>query len=1070
MLLCATALSALVAVAGGSVDSEAVRKLTADLDAQVSVNASFRTGGMAAADQGVRAAGARVFDGVPQHTYVGLLGTAPVSVVGVDGVAGAPRGPGGSGLHPVAVQDAGRFGRLVAGRWPAGTADASADAFTSLPAVRVSTGSTAPVDAAVPQPLAERLGLRPGSSLRLQDLSGRAVTLRISGVFRAAGAVGFWPAMAGDLTEGESASQKLLLVPAAALNGNAVLNGQLTVRWTMQPDFSGLDTGDLAGLRNRVRNFTGSRSDVSVFRGKKPSLDDLAVSSGLPEAIDDLAVPTVAARSALFMPSVMLAVLALAVLMLTARQMTVHRRGELALQQARGAGTLRLLRGAAAEWALTGIPAAVAAPYLAGLLHPGSRGPDAWATVALTLLVHGVAGLLSVLPSMRLRVVRGARAAVAQRLGADLALLALAVLGYLELRRHRSLIAGGLGGRVSVDPVLVLVPTLASGAAALLLLRLLPLTSRLLDAFGRRSRGLVLALAGWQLSRRAAHHAGPVVLMCLAVSVSAFATTALACLGGLASEQAAFTVGADVRIDPDQQDDYPAAALSAAYRALPAVTDVAPVTRAGANLPGGATEELVGTTAVSASRTPSSAAFGITIPGRPTALLLDERVRSDGSTAAPRLELTVQDAAGLDSTLPVILPAADGARHIVVVPLDVPLSGGHPRAYPLTVTAVTVLPQPKVRPALLDLDVMRVGSRGTADRWATPLPAGQVWADSTEDAPDATAAACKGNTSGLYLYGTAGVCSIRHGGPDALRTTISTGLKGPPAAESDLPGTADTDTQPGSQVRLVASSAGGPAPLPVRADAQALHDAHLAVGSTTTLDLGGGRPVPARIVGRVDSLRGLGRGQGHLIADQRRLASALTLAGAPQQDPAFWWIGSTDGARTAAAAQSQPALGRVTTTAHTAAALEADPFRSGLRRILELIRYLAPGFAIIAFTVHAVISARRRQREFALLRAIGVGSRNLSSLLGAEQLGLTLFAVVPGALMGMALATAVLPLVTVDDTGQAPYPPLPLVVPWRTVAVTAAVTALAVSAVVLALASLLARVDLVRVLRAGDDR
>jgi hypothetical protein len=268
----------------------------------------------------------------------------------------------------------------------------------------------------------------------------------------------------------------------------------------------------------------------------------------------------------------------------------------------------------------------------------------------------------------------------------------------------------------------------------------------------------------------------------------------------------------------------------------------------------------------------------------------------------------------------------------------------------------------------------------------------------------------------------------------------------------------------------VAGPAGTPAPLAVRADAPALRDAHLSVGSTTTLDLGSGGRITARIVGRVDALPGLGRGQGHLIADQRQLASAMTLAGADQQDPAFWWLGSTDSARTAAAAEAQPALGRVTTTARTAASLRADPFRSGLRRVLELVRYLAPGFAVIAFTVHAVVSTRQRRTEFALLRAIGVRATSLSALLGTEQLSLALFAVVPGALMGMALASAVLPLVTVDDSGQAPYPPLPLVIPWGTVALTAVATAVAISAVVLALARLLARVDLVRVLRAGEDR
>lgn len=105
VLLCATALAALAALAGSSVQAGAVRRLAADLDAQVDVSASFRAGGMAAADRDVRAAAERVFAGVPQRTYVGLLGVSPVSVTGIDGVTGPPHGPGGSGLHPVAVQE-----------------------------------------------------------------------------------------------------------------------------------------------------------------------------------------------------------------------------------------------------------------------------------------------------------------------------------------------------------------------------------------------------------------------------------------------------------------------------------------------------------------------------------------------------------------------------------------------------------------------------------------------------------------------------------------------------------------------------------------------------------------------------------------------------------------------------------------------------------------------------------------------------------------------------------------------------------------------------------------------------
>jgi hypothetical protein len=68
VLLCATALAALAALAGSSVQDGAVRRLAGRLDAQASVSASFRAGGMAAADRDVRAAVERVFAGVPQRT------------------------------------------------------------------------------------------------------------------------------------------------------------------------------------------------------------------------------------------------------------------------------------------------------------------------------------------------------------------------------------------------------------------------------------------------------------------------------------------------------------------------------------------------------------------------------------------------------------------------------------------------------------------------------------------------------------------------------------------------------------------------------------------------------------------------------------------------------------------------------------------------------------------------------------------------------------------------------------------------------------------------------------------
>ena len=225
----------------------------------------------------------------------------------------------------------------------------------------------------------------------------------------------------------------------------------------------------------------------------------------------------------------------------------------------------------------------------------------------------------------------------------------------------------------------------------------------------------------------------------------------------------------------------------------------------------------------------------------------------------------------------------------------------------------------------------------------------------------------------------------------------------------------------------------------------------------------------ARIVGRVHAVPGVGDDESFLLVDQRALSAYELPLGFSGTRPDGWWLSSGDPAATAAAVARDPELGTAVTTAQVAAQQRSDPFRSGMRGVLELCRLLAPAFAVIGFTVHMVITTRERRREFALLRAMGMRSRGPAVLLWLEQIGITLFAVLPGALLGVGLAVVILPLVPLDDSGNPPYPPLRVDVPWAWVALTALAAAGAICLVVMTLSRLLARVDLVRTLRAGED-
>ncbi len=1102
VLLAGTCLAALAALAGSAVDHGAAARLVADPRAEVGVNARYSRAGLPAADRAVRAAVTGVFGDVPEQTYLALFGLDPLTVRGA--ASGSPVAQ--LAMHPVALQGAAGHARLLSGRWPAGAGDVGDAAFAAAP---VPPGPGNAVDAAVPQSLAERLHARAGDELHLLDATGRAVTVHITGVYAATGAPGFWPGAVGTPTGGDTRAGSLLVVAPAALLGDAAFDAEVQVSWSALPDPARLTASRLPALAGRVADFAASDPAGSVFQGGAPALPQMATASTLPDAVAELTVPMVVARSALYLPAALLAVLALAAIILTARQLAAHRREELVLRQTRGAGTGRLLASAAGEWAVVALPAVLVAPFLAGPLlsllrvtglvsGPGPGGPlvaAVWVVVALTALVHMAATLLPVLGAVggrravsRLRL-RGARGAAAQRVGADLALLLVAGLGFLQLTHYRTTVTGsGSGGAIGVDPVLVLVPAVAVLAAALLLLRLLPLAAFGLDRLGRRLSGLVLPLAAWQLGRRSARNAGPVVLMCLAVAVGALATTALAGQNELATDQARFTVGADVRVDQQDLLTAPPEALRGALAALPGVTAVTPVSETAADNADGELDQVVGIDtrplvaggaappvpllrsdlagpdfpARLASLGRGVPAHGLPLPGRPASLRLDETMGSDGSTAPPQLVLDLEDAAGLDSTVTVRLPAADGARHLVDLPIPAPTTGS--RTYPLTLTGLGVLVAPDQGAALLTLTVHRVGVAGTpagagAVTWFGALPPGQTWVDRTFDAQEVTASDCPGPGgpgSGYAASPGPAVCWIRAVAADLLTARIATA---PP----------NRYTQPGYQAQLSAVPAADPPPVPALADAAALAEGGHKVGDRVALDFGDGHALTLSVVGVVTAIPGADRSQSHYLVDQRVLAAAEVGIGEPQTAPGSWWLSSSDPRRTAAAVAADPALGTATTVAEVRSRLTEDPFGAGMRAVLALCRLLAPGFAVIGFTVHAVVTTRERRREFALLRAMGVRGGELSWLLWLEQVGAALFALLPGALLGVGLAAAVLPLVTVDEVGGAPFPSLRLAVPWTRVGLAAVLTAGAVCVVVMVLARLLARVDLVRVLRAGES-
>ena len=183
--------------------------------------------------------------------------------------------------------------------------------------------------------------------------------------------------------------------------------------------------------------------------------------------------------------------------------------------------------------------------------------------------------VLSIVTPGTARARRGRQAAIAgvTRAGVDLALILLAVVAGWELR-HYSAVSAGAGGNYGVDPVIVAAPALALAGGTVLALRLLPAGGKAGDLLAARGRRLTAAMASWQISRLPIRQGGAALLIVLAVATGTLALSQRQSWTRSVQDQAAFSAGADVRVQTSQPLT---AAQASALAGTPGVRHAMPV-------------------------------------------------------------------------------------------------------------------------------------------------------------------------------------------------------------------------------------------------------------------------------------------------------------------------------------------------------------------------------------------------------------------------------------------------------------------------------------------------------------
>ena len=321
-------------------------------------------------------------------------------------------------------------------------------------------------------------------------------------------------------------------------------------------------------------------------------------------------------RTGVLLLIVQLAVLAAYAVLLSAALLVEHRRVDTAMLRSRGAGPVRIGAMALVEGLFLTIPAAILGPFIAlaalqlfnvigplatiGLHIDPSVSVEAFIAAGAAALACLVALLLPALPTRRSfaavqsGISRAGTRPAGQRLGLDIALLAIAGIGLWQLRHYGAPLTRSVQGAVGIDPLLVATPAIGLLAGAVVALRVLPMLASAIERITARGRGLVSSLGARQLARRPLRYTRAALLLMLAMAMGVFAVSYTWTWTASQRDQAAFQVGADVRVSPGTRaDDLPRWALDRTYAALPGIAARMPVDRASVAASRSARGELV---------------------------------------------------------------------------------------------------------------------------------------------------------------------------------------------------------------------------------------------------------------------------------------------------------------------------------------------------------------------------------------------------------------------------------------------------------------------------------------------
>ena len=661
-----------------------------------------------------------------------------------------------------------------------------------------------------------------------------------------------------------------------------------------------------------------------------------------------------------------------------------------------------------------------------------------------------------------------------QRRYLDVMLLVIAVVLFWQLAEQGSVLAEGLFGEAAVNHVLLAAPGLALIAASMVLLRLFPVAMRLIGGLLARYSPAALMLGVWHIARNPTPYSRVFLLLVLMAGLGVAAAGFVATLESNFEERVLYGTGGDVRVEGIGLDmSIPRREIAAAYEKDGGVERAAAAYRGPARdvnfprrdaftllavdmdsfqevawLPGGfpldAVEDLL-----KSSR--ESAPTGLQLAE--TASTLNVRFKAERPDPSLRLTFRVRD-------------ANDRYHSYTAGPLGRTDFLGNVRK-PDWLLGSTSFHGPG-RWWHVPLSLVSMGVH--AEYHSDPLPRGSILIDHISEGRFDAVQSGQGykelrvQTEVVDDFDSPGEWSVMRLNPESGSDVLS-GARNVRFSWGGGAAVTSHGIMYGSDLP----------PMPVLGSDSLVDSGDYRLGDRLSLSVAG-RAMPAALAGTVELFPTLDpRSERFLVADLTtlvRYANLDPLADELQANEV--WLSlepNPEGSeRPTQRFYERPFEAEfVYDRARLLAESDVDPLaRAGWRALLVGAFATVLLLASIGFFVHVYFSFREREQQFAVLRSIGLSTRQLAAIVWLEQAVQVLGGMALGTWMGVRLVSAVMPFMGHDETGGRVVPPFAVQVDWLSLSLAYAVIAIIFGAIMAGVAWAVHRVAAHRALRIED--